>query len=409
MSKHIIQQKISKYLGNDILKYITDLVNFGFWYFVSAGISLIIAIIVNKSLVPEELGRYSYQKSIIDLCASLVSINIYNAYLRFNTKGASVVLSSLTSKITKTGIIVLAIIIFIVTKSFIAIFYALFLIYSDRFYYARSLMDIKASNRIRMYSVCVTAIIIVLPFILKFNLNASYIFLAYGIGYGLMVLFKKSKYPKYDDTGELTYKTILLFALPGFGLVIVNWLINLSGQAMIKAYYGYVEVANFAIAQRTIAVIKLFSSLLIMFYPMVYYREIEQKNAKSLAILRTSMIILMLVVGGLAFIFSKQIYILLGAGKYIEYVHFFRLLVISEIIYTITSFYSAYLGFVIQTYKMLIVCSIGAIVNLGLLFLFLQKEGLIVAPVAILVSNIIMAIMLFCLSYPGERKYLKQA
>lgn len=400
-------KRIESKIGTENMKYFKDFSNFGLWYFVSAFIAMLSTVIVNSSLVPEELGHYSYNKSVLDLFSTILSFTIYKSYLRFNTKGVSTVLKKLVYKITLVGGILLAGVAIVLTKNIIAIPFALLMAYDERFYFTRSVMDVKSVNKIRMIPVTITFLLIAIMFLLKIEIKGDYILLAYGVGYAYTILFYGKKYPTVDDKGSLKISTILKFSLPGFAIFVVNWLINLYGQVVIKEMYGYADVAKISIAQRSVLVIHLFSSLMLTFYPMVYYRIIEKKDKRSLLLLRSSMSFVIIVVGLFSFFFAELIYRILGASQYMDYVLYFRILVISSVIHTIASFYGNYLGYALKTYISLIICAIGAAVNVIMLHLLMPTYGLGVVAIAILSANIIMALLMFATAYRMEQKYMR--
>ena len=119
------------------------------------------------------------------------------------------------------------------------------------------------------------------------------------------------------------------------------------------------------------------------------------------------MSILMCFVTFIAIVFSKDIYYLLGASKYYSYILYFRILLIAELIFTISNFYSTYLGFALKTYISLIICIIGAIINLVTLFLFIRSYGIAIASVSILIANIVMAGLIYVYSYRKEQVYIQ--
>lgn len=402
--------KIAKFLirkaGKGNTRYLLDFFSFGAWYIISAVVALLVNVLINSNLTPEEFGKYSYARSILDLLAVSLTLQLYASYLRFNTNGVSSVLKGLVYKVTLVTTIVLGVIAFFITRNLFAVLFCLIIVYNERMYMARSVMDVKSVNLIKMLSVTVTFLFILGLKVTGASMDSGWILFALGLGYSIALFYYSKKYKGNDDKGVLTYKTIFIFTLPTLAIVIVNWLLSVSGQVIIKHYYGYEDLSHYAIAQRLIAVIKLFSGMMLMFYPMVYYREIATKKIKTIRMLRYGMSGIMLFIGLLAYIFTTQVYQLLGASQYLDYVSYFRVLVVGEVIYTISTFYGTYLGFSLQTYKSLIICAIGAIINLLILFLFLERFGIGTAAYAILISDIVMASMIYFFSYRKEREYL---
>lgn len=402
--------KVIKFLirrfGKNISKYLIDFSSFGFWYMISSFLALIINVLINYSLEPIEYGKYSYNRSILELSASVLSLNIYASYLRFNVNGVSIVLKKYVCRITVIALLLLGAIVLYLTRSLLALPYILFLLYNERSYMARSVMDIKSVSVLRVGACLMTLFILSLLFYTKNTINSNIVLSSLGIGYALSLFFYNQKYREVDDKGVLSLKQILLFVLPSATIIIVNWLINLSGQVFIKHAYGYVDVANYAIAQRIISIIKLVSSMFMMFYPVVYFKEMNTKNYASVHKIRKYIIFLMTAITLFAFVFSKQLYCIMGASKYSDYIIYFNILLFSEWLFTISSFYAQYLAFVLKTHITLIICSVGAFINLAILYLFLNRYGVITAAYAVLISNIVMSIFYFFLSYRKEKEYM---
>lgn len=394
-------------LGSVSSSYLKDFSSFSVYYIASAVIVWLSTTIINANLSQEEYGKYSYYRSIFEFLGGVLSLAIYNCYLRFNTKGVSPKLRKLVLRIVALASFVLACICYYYTKSLLALFFVFVIVYNERLNFTRSVMDVKGVNHLRLFSALITAVILGSFYLLKINFRYEYVLFALGFGYMYSLRFFVSRNDIIIDNASFSYKDVFKYVLPLLLMTIVNWALNLSGQVVIKENFGFEEVATFGIAQRILAFLKLFSGMLLMFYPMVYYREIENKNFETIRLFRIGMSLLMIVVSALAFIFSDLIYTIFGATKYIDYTHYFRILVIAELIFTITTFYNTYIGYVLKTYITLIICSIGSIVNL-IILCFLNKFGIALAAYAILVANIIMSILYFLTAYRMERKYVRE-
>ena len=97
----------------------------------------------------------------------------------------------------------------------------------------------------------------------------------------------------------------------------------------------------------------------------------------------------------------------MGAGSYLSHQNIFRVLLFSEFFKVASSIFGLYLSYKIQTYKNLIILSVGSIINVILLILFLHQYGLMVAAYSNLIANIIICILYYFYSYRLELKYLK--
>ena len=387
--------------------YAKEFSGFAFGYFIAAFFSFLIISLINKLLEPSEMGRYSYYKSIFELIYAVLSINIYSAYLRFNLNGENKKLTRLVITIVLIATVILAIIVGISIECILCSLFSLILLYNERMYFFRSLLDIKKLNWIRITPAIITiSIIYTISFIFKKQLNASIIFIAYGMGYSFVLFFFGKNNYKIDNS-PINIKNVLAYCIPSVGLIIVDWILNLSSQILIKEYFSFTELSYYAIAQRLLLVVKLFSGLFLMFYPMLYFKEIKKRNYEFLSKARMFILISIFLIILLFFVFSKYTYILMGAEFYLSYQNIFRVLLFSEFFKVASSIFGLFLSYKIQTYKNLIILSVGSVINVALLLLFLQKYGLMVAAYSNLVSNIIICVFYYFYSYRLEMKYLK--
>lgn len=397
---------LQRRLGKNILRYLLDFSSFGFWYIVASILALVINVLINYSLEPVEYGKYSYNRSILELAASLLTINIYASYLRFNVNGVSRVLKRLSIRITIIAAIFLTAILLYLTESLLALPFVFVLLYNERTYMARSIMDINSVSILRVGACIFTLMILYTFFALNFSISGDVVLMSLGLGYSLSVYFYNKKYEINEDDNSLSIKQILQFTIPSAAIIIVNWLINLSGQVFIKHEFGYEDVAHYAIAQRILSVIKMVSSMFMMFYPVVYFKEMSRANYTSVTKIRMYMIVFFIAITSVAFVFSKQIYFLMGASKYEDYIIYFYILLVSEFLFTVSSFYAQYLTYILKTHITLIICAIGAVINVSILSLCLKTYGVITAAYAVLFSNVVMSLLYYFLSYKLEKKQM---
>lgn len=387
--------------------YLKEFSSFTFGYFFAAFFSFLIISTVNKLLEPSEIGRLSYFKSIFELLYAVLSISIYSSYLRFNIDGENKKLTFIVLSVVLSATIILAVIIGISMKCIACSLFALVIIFNERIYYFRSLLDIKKLNWIRITPSIITfSIILIVAYLHKSHLNANSVLIAYGIGYTFVLFFLRGSNSRIDKSC-ISNKKIVAYCLPVAGLVIVDWVLNLSSQILIKEYFSFAELSKYAIAQRLLFVVKLFSGLFLMFYPTLYFKEIKKRNINFILKSRKIIIITMFLIVIIFYIFSKYIYLLMGAESYISHQNIFKILLFSEFFKVTSSIIGLFISYKIQTYKNLIILSIGSIINVVLMLLFLKKYGLTVAAYANLASNLIICILYYNYSYKLENKFFK--
>lgn len=398
-------RKLLKYTLGKNLRYYIDFIFFSFGFFISTFISLLITVLINKNLTQIELGEFSYNKSILEFSAYILTLTIYRSYLRFNTNGTSLVLKQIVNVITKISLSLLIIISYFLTNSLIASLFAFFILFEERLYFTRSVMYTSGVNKLRIGSYLLT-LLSIFCFVLFDNITAEKVLFSYGLGFLFAIFFYKKKFPINNDKGIVYAKDILFFCLPGLGSILVKWSLDVSAQLLLKEYFDFIEVSKFAVALRILMSIKLFSSLFMMFYPMVYYREIQKGNVNLITKMRFGMISFMFFISLLAFCFANQLYTLMGASSYLEYIGLFRILIIAEFIFIIGNFWGTYLSFALKTHISLFIVFIGALTNIIMLILTLKNYGIYMAAYSILVSNTLISLLLLNFSYRQEIKFL---
>jgi O-antigen/teichoic acid export membrane protein len=232
-----------------------------------------------------------------------------------------------------------------------------------------------------------------------YSLKSDLVLFAYGLGFLITLFLLKSDFSKaeIEDKEEVTLKKLLLFSLPALGSTLIKVSQDFGSQFFIKSFFDFSQLSTFSIALRVLLSVKLSSSLLMMYYPSIYFREIQKKNKKFISMIRLYMSSFMILICALAIIFAEHLYILMGASEYLEYVLFFRILVISELLFITGSFFGTYLAHIIKTKISLLVFFISAIINILILFVFLKSYGVIIAAMGILMSNLF--IFLFHIVY----------
>lgn len=388
--------------------YSKDFIYFSLGYFFCAVFSLVIIAFVNKKLEPAELGKFSYMKSLFELLATFFSLNIYTAYLRFNNKGNNVSVYNIIIRYIFVISVLLFVVFYILSKSFYSSLFVLVLFSNERTYFFRSLLKMKLLNVTRILSVIITLLaVLFIVYLLDKPLTSEIILFSYAIGYLSCLFLYKYRFEQTDKT-LVSFSKIAKYCLPGALLLVVDWLLNLSAQFIIKEKFGYDELASFAISQRALLAVKLFTGLSLMFYPTLYFREIEKKNIVLINKYRQGMGALLLVLILLLWVGAKYIYNIMGASYYIDTISFFRILLIAEFLKVISSFYSIFLAYQLKTVFTLFIMASGAVLNIILLLLLLDQFGIVAACYSSVMSFVLILVLVLYFSYRRERIYIKQ-
>ncbi|MBY5949928.1 hypothetical protein KUV23_03025 [Algoriphagus marincola] len=402
-------RKLNRYLlkkfSKNNVKYFYDLFFFGIGFFVSSLIALYISIIVNKNLPNVELGIFNYNKSLLEFLSYTFTLVMYRSYLRFNINGVNISVKQKVQKLSTLAFAGIALVAFYLTDSFFAVVFAFFIFFEERLYFFRSLMQVAKINFLKIGSASLT-LLLLYGFITVDLVKPELILFAYGLGFLLSIFFLKSKGSK-TNFEEISWNTVLLYTFPMLGSIIVKLSLDLVSQYLIKINFDPIELSKYAIAVRVLLSVKVFSNLFMMFFPVIYFREVKKKNASFIRKLRIFVIGSMLIIVIFASFINEFVYNLMGASKYIEYTYMYSILVFSELIFVIGGVYGVFLAYALKTHYSLMIYTVGAAVNIVLLNLFLKSYGIIIAPLSILVANILMTTLFFIVSYRMENKYLK--
>jgi O-antigen/teichoic acid export membrane protein len=390
--------------------YSKDFIKFAFGFFTTSFIALFTSIIVNKNLNQENLGKLTYYKSLLELLSYVFTLVLYRSYLRFNAKQVSEFTMRVVKAFSLFAVFALLFIAYFLTESIFSVLFAFFVFYEERLYFFRSIMATAKLNVLRIGASAITlgSIIFIAYF---YSLKSDLVLFAYGLGFLITLFLLKSDFSSLEtkEKEEVTLKKLLHFSLPAFGSMLIKVSQDFGSQFFINAFFDFTQVSSFSIALRVLLAVKLFSSLLMMYYPSIYFREIQNKNKAFISKLRLYMSTFMVLVCALAIVFANQLYVLMGASEYLKYVLFFRILVFSEFLFITGGFFGIYLSYILKTYISMVVFFISAVVNILILVVFLETYGVIVAALGILVANIF--IFLFHIMYTRrlENEFLNRA
>ncbi len=393
-----------KKIGKRNARYVFDFRAYLTGFLVATFIGFLLSVYLNKTLIPEEMGRFSYLRSLSDMLFVLFTFNLYSNYLRFNINGVNKKLYNIIKKINIIAFILSASIIFYVSKSPLAPLYAFFIVYQERMYLFRSTMKMGALNIVRIVTIVTTLLLTIL--LGQFGLlDANVVLASYGFGY--LITFFIPKNIKYEQGSERTpTKSIMKFALPLYATTLLTAFQTYITQFLLKSRYDYETLANFAVAQRSLLILSVFTSMLIMFYPSIYYREIQIKHISVINKIRFSITVTVLILTLLFVFFREYVYQFMGASAYLKTVNIFMILIIAQTIMVITNFWSNFISYSLKTYITMVVSAITVLINISLVFILTRYWGLVGAAYAILIANSFYCIAMTYIALRDERHYL---
>lgn len=363
--------------------------------------------VINLKLPSIELGKFTYFQSILQMLFIVLSLNLYNSYLRFNTKGIVKKLESFISYFNIIMMIIFSLIIYIITNNWATAFFSFILIYYDRMYFYRSISDYKSLNFIIVIASLITCIGCYFYFYIFNGLDPTFVLFFYGVGYFSAVFFYKRNYLfNINEFFPFSKKEILKFSVPLIGLTLTDIAYNFANQFFIKHYQGYEEIANYAIAFKCLFFIRFITSFLLLFFPVIYYREIEKGNMYIINKYRNLIVLFLFFAVLVMLYFSKIIYVIMGGEAYLENIKLFNILLIADFFRICTSFFSLIFTFLIKSYISLIIQFVGLVLNVILCIVFIPIYGTIGACISVLMS--IGVVFLFNIFYSKkvEKDYI---
>lgn len=371
--------------------------------------------LINRNLSKEDMGLFSYYYNLFGLLVTVFSINVYSTYLRFNTGKFNLEqLKKNVRLISVSATVVLGILIFIITRNVLISTYSFLILFNERTYFFRSEKKIRQMNGIKYLSSSV--LIVGLLYFVKFKeLTFDKALLCYGFGYIISVIVgwfieRKNKncvFINYDDKESISLNKLLKYSIPVTLTTIVSWFSHVSDQVIMKQFLSLTELGTYAISYRIIVVIQIFTSLFLMYYPMLYFEEADNNNYSLINKIRNSFIFILLLIT-VVLIFSREyVYILLGATQYLEFTNIFIYLVIVEFIRIVSGLFLSFRSYTLQTTYALFAILIPTICQLVLNIVFIPKFGVYFAAFTQVASALIYLLITIFIAIIPERKHFK--
>jgi O-antigen/teichoic acid export membrane protein len=236
--------------------------------------------------------------------------------------------------------------------------------------------------------------------------------LALGGGYLLIyivdVVYGKNHFLQSDNSKIIIpVKEIFLYSLPLAGAEVVRWILQYSDQVLMKEFLTVIELANYAIAVRVLNVIQIFTSLFLLYYPMLYFEEADKKNFKIIKSIRLGFIFLLCFVAVVLIFLRKPLYIAMGAEQYLNYTYIFVILIIAEVTRIVGSLFLTFRTYRLQTWFTTLTILVSAVFAISCNFIFLPRYGIIVAAIVQVVTSVIYLLLVYFLAIRQERDYFR--
>lgn len=371
--------------------------------------------LINKNLSKEDLGLFSYYYNLLTLLTTIFSLNIYVSYLRFNTGAYNEVqLKKNVKFISIIATVALIITTYIISKNILISVFSFLIIFNERTYFFRSKKEISKMNGIK-YMSSIILIIGLLSYTKSNNFTFDKALLSYGIGYIVSVILGfilERKNKKNDiinrNVESTSIKRLLKYSIPISLTSIIIWISHVSDQIVMKEFLPLTELGNYAISYRIIVVIQIFTSLFLLYYPMLYFEEADKRNYSLIKRIRNIFIIILFLFT-LILIFSRKfVYIILGASQYLDYTYIFIYLIIAEFIRIVSGLFLSFRSYTLQNWYSLIAIAIPSIIQICMNIIFIPKFGVYFAAIMQLISAILYLFITIFLAVIPEKRYFDQ-
>lgn len=309
---------------------------------------------INLTLSADEMGKFSYVAGLVGIVMPILYVAAPQAYLRFHDNHAiSPVLHRMLLPFFAVAALGVGAIVWWKTGSAFALVYAAFPFFNGRLFIFRSQMRTGAVNAMKAAELAVplVGILVCSRF---FAVDAGAVLTFYGFGYLLGFAFPL----RLREAESPDRRTVVKFLVPVVFTTLVAALIENLTVVMAKSLLGYEAAAQMGVAARNLIFIKALFSLLQMFYPVVYFREMKLGHLGTVRLYRFAILSVALIAVGGMVVFAPLLYRLTGASAYLGSTSVFMILAAAFALDFVFETYGLYFQHEIKTWKATIVKSI---------------------------------------------------
>ena len=342
---HEILQKLK---SNDLIrKDFRSFLEFGIGYALMLAVNLLVVREINRTLTKVEMGRFSFISSLVQLLMPVVTFSAQQAYVRFQKEHQiSAALRKFLLPFFWTASLILAVLVFCLTRSWLAVLYACAPLFVEKTYLLRCQLCIGRMNVLQVLSqlVILAALLIGCRY---FKFTADIVLGLYGMSYLTAVFFLPRKFS--DDAVEK--HDVLRYLWPiVFTTLCTAFLANCS-VIIARYFFDDATVGSIGVAARMALSFNCMFDFFMMFYPLIYMREAAKNNFKLIALYRRIIMLIAFTLFAGMVLCGKYIYLILGAGKYLDSTMLFVILAGVILFNFIANIYWLYFDYEIKTWK----------------------------------------------------------
>lgn len=379
--------------------------NFSFGDILTSIVMYVVSYLLNSNLSDSELGAYSYYNNILLMTYPIVSLNIYESYLRFIDKYA---LQKKVKIISFISFLVMFAGTYLIWNDIRISMLSCIILFQERIYYLRSLVKILWFNLFKVLHAILT-LTLVFYFLYEDGLIYQNVILSYGLSYLLVYLiiliFNRYKIRYNTEQKEsISLNKVLKYTIPIIGSSLMIWTLNVSDLYIIEYYFSFKEVGQYSIANRVINLIRVVNSMFLLYWPIMYFRAMDEEDYTKITKIRFGYILILVAITTLIILLREYIYIAMGAGKYLEYIYYFIVLMIAELFRVVAGIFLIFRSYTVQTYYNLYLLLVITLLNVILNLYYIPKLGVVFAAYSTLLSTTAYLILSYIFSYLPELK-----
>lgn len=219
------------------------------------------------------------------------------------------------------------------------------------------------------------------------------------IGILFLMILNRKHLKKTFSTDLL--KTIFVYSLPTLPAIVAGWMDRSLGQVLIGKYISIEDAGIYSVALRITSVLMLFHiTLSNVWHPYVYENYLKPGFWKDVKRIYTVSFLVLIALSLNLSMLSDWVIIVLSNKSYLPASNYVSLLLISTSLAIMGSFVDIGPRLTRKTRYISQSTIIGSIVNIGLLFLFVRRFGVVSVPISLALSGLI--------SYTLRSYYTKQ-
>ena len=402
------------------MNFTKNFIIYGIGTILAKASSIIFVPIFTRYFAPDIFGAYDLILSIFILIYLLSIIQFDSALSRFyydekklnneinlvNTVGSVVIfISVLISIILIIFAENISILLFNTSDYYLSIvfaslsvpFYSLHAIFSTLLRFQEKALKFVSVNMIQVFLMLFASIFLV--FFNGFGIEG--LFLGISLSYiasTIIFLLFFFRYFSFKIDFSLT-KKLLKFSLPMLPSSIISWINNYASRLIIIAYLSLSDNGIYAASFKLCAVFLMFDTALRMTWGPFFWKNLNKKgNIQKLRDIYLVICSFTFTLLYIFIIFSPEIFKLFTPNEYWDGIILLGFLSLSNVIFSLINIVGMGPDIVKKTYLISVFNTIAFIINILILFIFIESNGLIVVPIALLITNSTLLILLWVTS-----------